>query len=370
MVRLEFVFSRGFVAMLVLSVFTGGCILASISNVSAAGSTRVGIVGGKWTINGSVTYPGAPAEGLLLNVRMVNAVFEDRNNPSFDPEANADEFIAAIPDYVAHGVRAFTLNLQGGNPGLYLDRKNPGLTVLNSAFNPDGSLKTSYMNRVARVIEACDQNGAVVILGLFYFGQDQYLQNETAIRTGVVNAVNWIRANGFTNVLLEVANEYPMSDVYDHPVLYTHTGQVSLLQLAKQTYGGLLISTSSWYSAFKPAVAAAGDYLLVHQDEVPISEFAAQMAYFRSFGKPVVINEDGRVGSAGAQAAEASVVNGASWGLMHYPINQTYPFTFNGAADDPTVYAKLSALATPPWEEAGSLPLCESIDGSPGARLP
>jgi hypothetical protein len=349
MVRLESVFSLGFVAMIVLSGFSGGFTLASTSNVSAAGSTRVGIAGGKWTINGSVTYPGAPAEGLLLNVRMVNAVFEDHNNPSFDPEANTDEFIAAIPDYVAHGVRAFTLNLQGGNPGLYSDRKNPGLTVLNSAFNPDGSLKTSYMNRVARVIEACDQNGAVVILGLFYFGQDQYLQNETAIRTGVVNVVNWIRANGFTNVLLEIANEYPMSDVYDHPVLYTHSGQVSLLQLAKQTYGGLLISTSSWYhGAFSLTVAAACDYLLIHQDEVPISEFAAQMAYFKSFGKPVVINEDGRIGSAGAQAAEASVLNGVSWGLMHYPINQTYPFTFNGADDDPTVYAKLSALATPP----------------------
>jgi hypothetical protein len=346
MVRLESVFSLGFVAMLVLAGFSGACNLAYTSNVSAARSTRVGIAGGKWTINGSVTYPGAPAEGLLLNVRMVNAVFEDRNNPSFDPEGNADEFIAMIPDYVAHGVRAFTLNLQGGNPGLYSDRKNPGLTVLNSAFNPDGSLKTSYMNRVARVIEACDQNGAVVILGLFYFGQDQYLQNETAIRTGVVNAVNWIRANDFTNVLLEIANEYPMSDVYDHPVLYTHSGQGSLLQLAKQTYGGLLISTSSWYSAFSPAVAAASDYLLVHEDEVP-SDFAAQMGYFRSFGKPVVINEDGRVGPAGAQAAEASVLNGASWGMMHYAINQTYPFTFNGVADDPTVYAKLSALATP-----------------------
>ena len=48
-----------------------------------------------------------------MNVRMVNAVFEDRNRPDFDPEANTDEFIAQIPDYVAHGVRAFTLCLQG-----------------------------------------------------------------------------------------------------------------------------------------------------------------------------------------------------------------------------------------------------------------
>jgi hypothetical protein len=77
-------------------------------------------------IDGRITYP-APAEGLLMNVRMVNAVFEDRSRPEFDPDANTDEFIAQIPDYVAHGVRAFTVCLQGGMPG-YEGRR--------SAFEP------------------------------------------------------------------------------------------------------------------------------------------------------------------------------------------------------------------------------------------
>ena len=48
---------------------------------------------------------------------MVNATFEDRNHPDFDPEVNTDRFILQVADYVAHGVRAFTLNLQGGMPG-------------------------------------------------------------------------------------------------------------------------------------------------------------------------------------------------------------------------------------------------------------
>ena len=29
---------------------------------------NIGIDGGRWTIDGSVTYPGAAAEGLLMNV--------------------------------------------------------------------------------------------------------------------------------------------------------------------------------------------------------------------------------------------------------------------------------------------------------------
>ena len=39
--------------------------------------------------------------------------------------------------------------------------------------------------------------------------------------------------------------------------------------------------------------------------------------------------------------------SGASWGFMAEKINQHSPFTFNGAEDDPVVYAKLKELTTP-----------------------
>jgi hypothetical protein len=85
--------------------------------------TRVTIENGQWHINGRVTYPGTRAEGLLMNVRMVNAVFEDRRRAEFDPEANTDRFLARMPDYAAHGVRAFT----SSHPfQRYAGRSNPG----------------------------------------------------------------------------------------------------------------------------------------------------------------------------------------------------------------------------------------------------
>src|SRR5690606_39949205 len=99
--------------------------------------TRVAIDGTRWAINGEVTYAGAPAEGLLLNVRMVNATFEDRNKPGFDPDANTAAFLKALPEYVEHGVKAFTLCLQGGMPGYE--------GADNSAFTANGSLRPEYM---------------------------------------------------------------------------------------------------------------------------------------------------------------------------------------------------------------------------------
>jgi hypothetical protein len=141
-------------------------------------STHISIADGRWHINGIPTYRGAQAEGLLLNVRMVNATFEDDQRPAFDAEANTESFVRQIPDYVAHGVRAFTLNLQGGMPGYE--------GAVNSAFRSDGSLRDAYLKRVQRVIQACDRYGAAVILGCYYQRQDQLLSDETAVRAASI----------------------------------------------------------------------------------------------------------------------------------------------------------------------------------------
>src|SRR5262245_29133511 len=81
------------------SSFAAVCLMVVTGATPVAGQTpapirtRVTLEGGRWHINGAVTYPGAAAEGLLLNVRMVNAVFEDTKRKDFDPEANCREFL-------------------------------------------------------------------------------------------------------------------------------------------------------------------------------------------------------------------------------------------------------------------------------------
>jgi hypothetical protein len=298
--------------------------------------TEVSIDGDRWLINGRVTYAGTPAEGLLMNARMVNAVFEDSNRDDFDPEENTDRFLAAMPGYVDCGVRAFTLNLQGGMPGYEGAR--------NSAYEPDGRLRQSYLSRVERVIRAADRAGAVVILGCFYQRQDQYLSDEKAVRNGVVEVCRWIEKARFANVVLEIANEF-VHPGYDHEVFKTAEGQAELIDLAKRTYPGLTVSTSGLGNGRLPdPVARAADFLLIHFNNTPVDSISGRVAALKKYGKPIVCNEDDKTGDEGAAAAGESVAAGCSWGVMLNDINQYQPFEFNGPADDLMIYQKIKSL--------------------------
>ncbi|MCZ7640289.1 MAG: beta-lactamase family protein [Verrucomicrobia bacterium] len=87
-------------------------LMAALTARREAGA-RLSLQDGRWLINDRPTNAGSAAEGLLMNVRMVNAVFEDRARPDFDPEANTARFLARLPDYATAGVNAFTICLQG-----------------------------------------------------------------------------------------------------------------------------------------------------------------------------------------------------------------------------------------------------------------
>jgi hypothetical protein len=300
--------------------------------------TRIALREGRWMINGRLANPGSAAEGLLMNARMVNAVFEDRNKPDFDPEANTDRFIARISDYVTHGVNAFTICLQGGMPGYE--------GAVNSAFEPDGSLRSAYLARVERVIRACDRHGAVVILGLYYQRQSAVLRDEAAVRAGVMNAARWVRECGFQNVLLEIANEYPHGG-FVHSVIRDPKGQSCLIRLAKETAPSLLVTASGYGDGKVHAeVAEACDFLTPHWNGTKAEDIPSRVAELRRFGKPIVCNEDDKIGERAVAAMRASVINGCGYGLMLKNHNQTFPFHFDGASDDPVYYAALRTITS------------------------
>ncbi|MBI4873059.1 MAG: hypothetical protein HY822_00350, partial [Acidobacteria bacterium] len=147
---------------------------------SAGGQTVVGIRGPYFTLNGRLTYTaeaGFPKAnpnltGTLLNVRAVQAIFDDANYPQggsrarpytsntmgpvsfeypggkWDPERNTDELVAALPDWRRCGLLAFTINLQGGGPtdGNY-GESGPTQPHVNSSFDEEGNLKPAYARR-------------------------------------------------------------------------------------------------------------------------------------------------------------------------------------------------------------------------------
>ena len=253
-------------------------ILSSLA-AEASSEASVALRGQQWLIDGRPTHQGSAAEGLLLNVRMVNATFEDRaRRRDFDAEANTDRFIARIPDYARAGVDAFTLCLQGGMPGYE--------GALNSAFEADGTLRSACPTRVERVIRACAHHRLAVILGLYYQRQSAVLRDEAAIRAGVTNVAHWVRRNGFKNVLLEIANEYPHKG-FAHAVIRDPQGMAGLIRLAKETAPGLLVSASGCGGgALDPEVVQASDFLLPHWNGTPLDRMARQLAVLKPSENP------------------------------------------------------------------------------------
>jgi hypothetical protein len=97
--------------------------------------TIVEIRGDQFYINGKPTYEkrywnGYKIEGLLLNSRMVQGIFDDLNpettdnwkysdTKNWDPERNTSEFVRNMNNWQSYGLLSFTINMQGGSPQGY-----------------------------------------------------------------------------------------------------------------------------------------------------------------------------------------------------------------------------------------------------------
>ena len=301
--------------------------------------TQITADGERWLINGQTTYQGRQyrgwdVEGLLMNSRMTNAMFDDENpvtrqlwaypdTGEWDADRNTDEFIAQLPTYRAHGLLAVTVNLQGGSPtGYYRETSFRKIMAArrmdasddmvwaglpspasqpwhNSAFAPDGSLEPAYMRRAAHIASACDELGMVVILGYFYFGQDERLTDEEAVCRAVDEATKWVLQSGYRNVLIEINNETNVPR-YEHEILQPHR-VAELIERAHshELAGRRLLVGTSYGGGRVPDddVVAASDYIMLHGNGVTeparIAEMVEQTRALPSYTpKPILFTED------------------------------------------------------------------------------
>jgi hypothetical protein len=272
--------------------------------------TEVAIRGEMFLINGRPSYEGRTwhgktVEGLLFNARLVQGIFDDlnpetrarwayRDTGRWDPERNTREFVAAMPEWRRHGLLAFTINLQGGSPEGY-SKEQPWH---NSAITADGELRPEYMARLGRILDRADELGMVVILGLFYFGQDERLRDEAAVLRAVDNALDWVFDRGDRNVLIEVDNECNVR--YDHAIL--RPGRVHELIRHVQEHrrdGRRLLVSTSYGGGTIPGedVVRVADFLLMHGNGVDdpgrITAMVRQAREVPGYHPvPIVFNED------------------------------------------------------------------------------
>ncbi len=350
----------------------------------------------KFYINGELTYSELDvpqkSKGLLQNVRWVQATIDDLDgttNPdwfpaggTWDPQANTQRFINAMDEWKAYGVRAITVNFQGGcqceggPSGVELKGNNQS-SLNNNPFGASGeqcfvdwdagnpTQEAEYLRRMGSFIRAADDRGIVVILGLFYFGQDERLANDAAVQLATERTVQWVIENNFTNVVFEVANEFGINDWYEHSFLQDGQEDV-LLDLIHEltnndgiddspgffTNPGWAVPTLPQGHALATGSRGGGelgfaywvnnaDFLLLHGNGLNTNGIenlvnATRTQFVNIFGagqeyiKPVVFNEDPGLNDSAlgikVQNMQEAYDEDASWGLYWDSFHQSAPF--------------------------------------------
>ena len=309
-----------------------------MSYQSRKAKTTVSIVGEAFLVNGKPTYTGRywkghKIEGLLMNSRMVQGIFDDLNpetkqlfvypdTKKWDANRNTREFVEAMDEWHRYGLNSFTINLQGGSPVGYGNQKN----WINSAYTRDGKLRPEFMGRLERILAKADDLQMVVILGLFYFGQDQNLEDEQSITRGVQNVITWLFDKGYKNVVVEINNECDIRQ-YDHEILKPERVHelIALVKSMERNGYRYLVSTSYGGNTVPtPNVVKAADFILIHGNGV--KNYEAMQLLIDKTRKvegyrpmPVVVNEDDHFDfDQERNNFVAAVEKYVSWGYFDY----------------------------------------------------
>lgn len=299
--------------------------------------TTIGIQDDAFFINDKPTYEGRTwrgnkIEGLLMNARLVQGIFDDLNEETsvrwkypdtdeWDAQRNTDEFVAAMEDWYAHGLLSFTINMQGGSPMGY-GNKN----WYNSAYHEDGRLRLDYLQRLTQILDKANELGMIPILGLFYFGQDQNLRDDQAVIQATENIIDWLHEKNYRHVLIEVANECD-NKAYDRDIIKAERIHELINIIKSKKKNGHRFSVSTSYNGNRiphENVVSTADFLLIHgngvHDPARISEMVQQTKAVKGYRPmPILFNEDDHFEFDAAKNNYLSAIESyASWGYFDF----------------------------------------------------
>jgi len=128
-------------------------------------------------------------EFLTIGLRCSNALISNKTT---------SDFIENLDVYKFYGVNTISVFFMGSRFG---DVKG---------YNEDASLNLVYTQRMAKIIEACDNREMVVLVGCLYWGGskgkwENWTQKEANL--AVANTVKWLSENNFRNVFVDPDNE-------------------------------------------------------------------------------------------------------------------------------------------------------------------
>ncbi len=312
------------------------------------GKTTIGIENESFLINGKLTYseiegskPGA--HGLLMNARFIQGVFDDKASPerfarwgqgTWDAAAHTNNLTAALPEWYGYGLRAFTVGFQGGGPCFTVNNTS----VNNNPFGEDGTqLDPDYAERMDGLIRGADEIGMAVIVSYFYGSQARRLTDGKAVRNAVIGASRFLKDGGYTNVLIEVANEMNIGSFNEHAIIQQPEGMSALIDLARHESGGMAVGCSGGGGYRNREVAEASDYILIHGNGCSRQRYANMVGEVKSWnqGKPIVCNED----SQAIGQLEVAFSTRTSWGYYNNMTKQEPPADWSVTKGEDTFFA-------------------------------
>jgi len=157
--------------------------LLAACTLAVAGQYTVSISGREFLLNGQ------PLD--IVGLRCSNALMT---------EATTNQLIDNLDTFAGYGVNTVSVFFMGSRFG---DIKG---------YLPDASLDPTYRGRMARVIEAADQRGMIVLIGCLYWGasrakEDLGAWTQSDANDAVASTVRWLGESNYRNVLVDPDNE-------------------------------------------------------------------------------------------------------------------------------------------------------------------
>jgi hypothetical protein len=292
---------------------TVGALVSVLCGATGAGATVEDRNGEFWYEGRQVNHRGH-AEGLLINIRAVQAAVRDYGNAiPFDYEENVDRVVAAMPEWRERGLNMLTVGMQGGSPSFGCTSASAPRRRDLSMFDANGNLRFDAKERLERVIRAAEDNDLIVNVQVFYLN-DQTV-NAGSIINALTQATQFLEGLNTDNVLIEIANEVSANNAQESPALMPDQIDDRVRQVHSIWPEALV--TTSFSSGYGPTDAQREmDWISLHLNNKSVADSRTIIRRVKAdpdtLGKPIAVTEDFLENGEPFQAA---IDEGAGWGF-------------------------------------------------------
>lgn len=209
-----------------MMLFAISVVLYGIGSNAQAWETEILVDGTRFRVNNELFD--------MWGIRVASAVGKD---------AYTDHLVQQLDDYKTHGVNTITVFYMGSSGGHF------------DPFKPDGSgwRYPAFRDRMDTIIEECDQRGMIVVAGIFYQWKqteltDQSLRDWKATQEAVKTVARHLKTKGYTNVILNIANEQNSDNYKGEPWerVRNVNDLIELVKLAKEVHPELLVGAGGY----------------------------------------------------------------------------------------------------------------------------